>query len=117
MEQYLGRKLDFNEVVHHINGDTHDNRLENLELKSRSEHSREHMAGIIISEETREKIRNAPKLKGSQKKQSKLTEDDVIIIKDYLNKGMGVREIARLYNVCHSIISNIKTGKAWKHVT
>lgn len=43
MEQYLGRKLDFNEVVHHINGDKSDNRIENLQLMSRSEHSRLHI--------------------------------------------------------------------------
>ena len=42
MEQHLGRKLSKNECVHHINGDRHDNRLENLELISRAEHNREH---------------------------------------------------------------------------
>jgi DNA-binding NarL/FixJ family response regulator len=119
MEQYLGRKLEFNEVVHHINGDTYDNRIENLELKSRSEHSREH--GIErkgkISEETKQKLKDAPKLRGSQVKTSKLTEKDVEIIKDYLEKGMGVRTIARLYDMSHSTISDIKTGKSWKHVS
>jgi endogenous inhibitor of DNA gyrase (YacG/DUF329 family) len=38
MEQHLGRKLGCNEVVHHINGNPVDNRLENLELMTRSEH-------------------------------------------------------------------------------
>ena len=42
MEHHIGRKLGFNEVVHHINGDRKDNRIENLEIMSRSEHSRMH---------------------------------------------------------------------------
>lgn len=39
MEQFLGRKLKTNETIHHINHIKHDNRLENLEVLSRSEHT------------------------------------------------------------------------------
>ena len=42
MERKLGRKLGKNECVHHINGNKRDNRLENLEVISRSEHNRAH---------------------------------------------------------------------------
>ena len=40
MEDHIGRKLTPDEVVHHKNGDRMDNRLDNLELTTRSEHQK-----------------------------------------------------------------------------
>lgn len=42
-ERYLGRFLDSKEVIHHINGNREDNRLENLQLSiENSEHIKEY---------------------------------------------------------------------------
>lgn len=43
MECYIGRWLKEKEVVHHINHKRDDNRIENLQLMTTSEHARLHM--------------------------------------------------------------------------
>lgn len=43
MENKLNRLLETNEEVHHIDGDRHNNTIENLEVVSRGEHQRLHM--------------------------------------------------------------------------
>lgn len=42
METYIGRSLRSDEIVHHIDGDRHNNAIDNLKVMTRAEHGRLH---------------------------------------------------------------------------
>jgi len=55
METILGRKLSSNELVHHKNRNTFDNRISNLQLISRADHAALHMKETLLTPAAKKK--------------------------------------------------------------
>ena len=113
MEQYLGRSLSRNEVVHHKDEIKNHNEIENLELMSLSEHSRKHRLGRELSEDTKQKISDS--LIGHKASNRKFDDNQIEQTEELHNKGVSNRKIAKLFNVNHQTINDIINGKYYKN--
>jgi hypothetical protein len=114
MERHLGRTLNDDEIVHHINGNKQDNQLENLEIMLHGEHTVHHHHGAKRSQITCRRI--SENRRGIPNPQ-KLTTEEVIAIREaYAIGGTSYRLLAEQYGVSERAIAVVVKRIHWRHV-
>lgn len=93
-------KLDIN----HIDGNKSNPDLKNLEWCTRRENM-DHATNVIKTV-----------IRGEDRSNSKLTESDVIEIRNLYKSGLPQKAIAKKYPCSQSLINRVVNGKVWKHV-
>lgn len=116
MAAHIGRLLRPDEIVHHINEDTQDDRVENLQLTTRAEHMaihREHVnAARTYETGDQHWTHRHPerRTRGDRHGNTKISDADVAAIRAAAGTVTGV-ELARRYGVHPRTIYNILRGK------
>lgn len=140
MEQAIGRRLRTNEHVHHINGDTHDNRLENLQVLTPKEHMKLHKQKhpytkpcVVCGEVFRPHPTKRKRAKtcssdcfreligrekrGGRHPSATLTATQVREARARAHQGEQIVAIAAEYNVNRRTLASAVAGRTWKHIT
>ena len=113
---HIGRKLERNEIVHHIDGDFRNNEISNLELMSRSDHSRMHSIGRIMDASTKEKLKDFNRMRMlSIDANAFKNQNKVSIIREMLLTKRQC-DIAKELNVSRYVVCRIANNKSFEFV-
>jgi hypothetical protein len=83
---------------------------------SRTNNEVTNLEWCTFSENAVHAIENGAVPMGSNRRSSKLNEEQVLEIKELLCRRVKQGDIARRFNISEPTISEIKTGKYWKHI-
>jgi len=85
----------------HKDGNRLHNHVSNLRWDTREENSKD-------------KIKHGTMIRGEQSNLSKLSEQDVSIVRNLYEQGLSVNYIAHVYGMSKSGIRDVLSGKSWK---
>ncbi len=92
-------------TINHKNGNKLDNRIENLEVISSRNNMKHAFKNRLIVQD------------GENSHFAKLTEKDVIEIKNRLRLGESQSSIAKRFGVFQTTISKINIGETWRNIS
>ena len=93
--------------VNHLNGNTRDNRVENLEWCNNKRNTKHAYDNGWIK---------TPYQQGEANSQAKLTTDDARRIKELSSAGMGDTAISRETGINRSAVKDVTKGRTWRHI-
>ena len=119
MQDHLGKVLPRDVVVHHLNHDKHDNRIENLSTMSLADHSRMHMLACPnlrkVDEDERQRLREAYQGEGSNS--AKLCNASVLKMREIYAEGKtSIRKIAKMFDVHHTTAGRAINGITFSNI-
>lgn len=115
-EAYYGRKLSEDETVDHINNDPMDNRIENLQILSRSENiKKQHRDGLAFKPPKDVPIPHID-ANGSKNGMSKISEEDVLRYRREYTSGRSKNAIIKECGLDRRTVENFLFGRSYKLV-
>ncbi len=103
MENKIERYLKSDEIVHHINKNNLDNRIENLMIVSNNEHLKIHGIGFEFGHKPVNRI---------------LNDKDAKMLKEMIKKRnkLSLRKLADLLGFKHSLLQDVSAGRSYINI-
>lgn len=112
-EEMLGRPLRKGEIVHHKDGNKHNNDPSNLEVMTQSEHMREHGLGVQgVAPKWVQQLREG----GAAIGKAKISKGDVYAIRRMHADGIHRNRIAKHFDISPRHVNAIVSGEIWRGV-